>query len=279
MRRILILALLLALCLGAAARAEAREILLYTAYQQAGWGDRLEVGLVDADGELWTLSGSAGELAWPGDAAAQLEYLQNCNALVPAGELSFDDVFDLKGLIDSVDVDDGKPVGAACDAGVESSWAVDDTGDALVLLRLGMSGDDMYENPDPDAQALYLCLRRLFPGVTSYFGTPGMGPAGFAPVAVCDFCKLDAAALADAEVRCAEIDCEAGPIEVALDEDEAAEVREMALNSKVTGKANATMVTGGTVVYSFYDAAGEYLGSVELYRGLLVARDGMYTLE
>ena len=271
----LMLALILAVPL-VAARAEAPRIMLYTAYHQMGWGDRLEVGCVDEDGKLWTLSGDAATLGWPGNRAEQVAFLQSCGKLELVGELDFDARFDLKGLVLSVDPDDGKPVPAANDAGTEISCAVTYADDEPQVVLLGMSGDDMYENPDPDAQALYLWLRQAFPGVISYFGTPGMGPEGFQPVPIYEFCRLNPEALADAEVRGAFNDCEAGPSELEVDDQEAAEIRDKVLNGVVVGKANATMVTGNTSSFSFYTPAGDYLGSVEFYRGLLVGRDGMY---
>ena len=55
--------------------------------------------------------------------------------------------------------------------------------------------------------------------------------------------------------------------------------RDIVLNGTVTGKANATMVTGGTASIGFYDENDNYLGGFELYKGLLVTRDGMYRIE
>ena len=46
----------------------------------------------------------------------------------------------------------------------------------------------MFENMDPDAQALYLALREMFPGVTHYGAEPGMGPAGFQAVHIWQEC-------------------------------------------------------------------------------------------
>ena len=51
------------------------------------------------------------------------------------------------------------------------------------------------------------------------------------------------------------------------------------MNGVITGKANDTSVTGGTWVYSFETPAGEHLLSVEMYRGLIVAADGMYSFQ
>lgn len=279
MKKMAICLILVLLAATVAACAETPRIILYTVYCQAGWGDRLEAGFVDEDGGLWTLSGGASALGWPGDRAGQLAFLRDSGKRVKAGELDYDGLFELKSLIASAEADDGKPVPAACDAGTEASFAVRYADDEPEIVRLGMSGDDMYENADPDAQALYLWLRKAFPAVPSWFGTEGMGPAGFRPVSVCEFCGLDPAAVADAQIRGAYNDCEAGPSELEMDEAEIEEVRNRVLNGRVTGKANAMMTTGGTYTFSFYDAEGNYLKGVEFYRGLLVCRDGMYTIE
>ena len=37
------------------------------------------------------------------------------------------------------------------------------------------------------------------------------------------------------------------------------------------------MRTGGTWVYSFETPDGEYIMSIEMYKGMLVGRDGMYS--
>ena len=58
----------------------------------------------------------------------------------------------------------------------------------------------------------------------------------------------------------------------------AEEIIQFILNSHVTGKANATMVTGGTTEYIISDENGNYLAALELYEGLLVRNDGMYHL-
>lgn len=72
------------------------------------------------------------------------------------------------------------------------------------------------------------------------------------------------------------VDCEAGPIPVEMTEEEKEEIRRLALDGVVTGRENEESVTGGTWLYSFETPEGEYLLSIELYRGLLVATDGMY---
>ena len=251
------------------------KIILLTVYQQMGWGDRIDVGLVDDKGGLWTMTGSASALGWPGGLEAQLEYLMTAAPLEQIGALSADDLFALNSLIVSAEPGEGKPYPAANDAGTEISYALRYDAEGTVdAVRLGMSGDDVYENFDPNAQALYLVLRLLFPNVACYGGT--MGPAGFQPVPVAQFLGLDPEAIRTATIKESYIDCETGPKE-APNADES--VRDLVLNGTVVGKANAMSLTGGTTVFGFYDADGAYLGSVELYRGLLVTNDGMYRIE
>ena len=73
------------------------------------------------------------------------------------------------------------------------------------------------------------------------------------------------------------VDCEIGLIPAEMTEEEKEEIRTLALYGVVTGKKNDEMVTGGTWVYSFETPEGEYIMSVELYKGLLVGSDGMYS--
>ena len=281
MRRVFwVIVICLALSMIAPASAEQPELILFTVYEQCGWGDALQVGCVDSDGGLWALSGSASALGWPSGVTEQMEYLSEPGRLTCVGSLDSERIFELKSLVYGVEAQEGKPVPAACDAGTEASYAIlyDRDGNAEAVL-LGMSGDDMFENMDPDAQALYLALWELFPGITHYSGALGMGPAGFQAVPVWAFCGYSTVGLDTAEVRAAYMDCEAGPIDLELTEQEVAQVKKIARDAMVTGKDNGYFTTGGTVVFSFYDGEGELLLSLELYSGLLVCSDGMYSLE
>ena len=273
-----LMALCILMVLAASAMAETPRILLYTAYLQMGWGDRMQAGAVDENGNLWTLSGSAGELDWPYGWEAQLEYMQENSHMNWAGKLTSDELFNLNSLIYSVDDQGKKTTPWMNDAGTEKSYAVlyDQDGNAKAIL-LGLTGDDLFENTDPDAQALYLRLRELFPQVTCYAGMAASW--GFEPVDIAQYLRLDVDKLSRAQIRCSLIDCVAGPIEMELSKEEQQAVTALALRGVVLGKDNATMVTGGTVVYSFYDADGTHLGSIELYQGLLVTRDGMYRIQ
>ncbi len=268
----LLAALLLAsACCVFGAEAEAPRIMLFTFYEQMGWGDRVEAGCVDDAGVLWTLSGSAAEICWR--YGEEYEYLSGA-ALTPAGKLEGEALFDLAGMVECVQAQEGGPSPVAEDAGTEQSWAVRQDGTRVLL---GMSGDEMFENMDPTAQALYLRLRELFPSVTCY--GEGMGPAGFQPVSLAEFCGYDPETVRGAALRCADQDCEAGSIQRELSPEEEEEIRELAVAGRVTGKENCAMVTGGTRSFSFYDEADRCVASLEFYRGLLVRPDGMYRVE
>ena len=162
--------------------------ILYTCYRQMGWGDRVEIGYADSNGDLWTLNGYDSELEWPYGPEAQLQFLEE-HDFCHIGTLTHDDLFDLESLVYAVEAFDGPSFPVAEDAGTERAYAIkyDRDGNVEPVL-LGMSGDDMFENPDPNAQGLYLAAHKLFSNVTCY--GESMGPAGFTPVSISEFCGL-----------------------------------------------------------------------------------------
>ena len=278
---ILLVTILALLAAGAlAAGDDSPRMILVTCYRQVGWGDSIFVGCVDEEGNVWTLQGSGAELAFPGSPEEQLAYLAQSKDLVNTGvRFAGDDLFDMKGLIACTEDQGSETEDAADDAGVEESYAVTWDDDRPQVVLLGVSGDERFENTDPNAQALYLLLRKIFPEVPCYaYSNLNMGPKGFRPVPVIEFLKMQESDLADAVVTCYVMDCEAGMIESEVSEEDQEWILDLVKNGKVTGKANATMVTGGTWVYIINDAEGNDIGSVELYRGMLVGNDGMYTV-
>ena len=74
MKKILAALLMLALCFTLAHAESDPKIILLTVYQQMGWGDRIDVGCVDEEGGIWTMTGSASSLGWPGGIEEQLSY-------------------------------------------------------------------------------------------------------------------------------------------------------------------------------------------------------------
>ena len=106
--------------------------------------------------------------------------------------------------------------------------------------------------------------------------TADVSGISFTPVPVYEFLGLDPELIISAAVKASYMDCEAGPREI---EDPGKGVILAVLDGKVTGKANSTMVTGGTYVFGFYGEDGKYLGGIEIYQGLLVTDDGMYYID
>ena len=138
MKRFLMTALVLALLTAPALAETQRTILLYTDYEQAGWGDALQVGWVDSEGELWLWEGHAHDTDWPDARDEKPEWMLARTDAESLGRLSDEALANLKGLI--LSLPDGKPTwqAAACDAGTEESYALREG--AAILL--GGSGDD-----------------------------------------------------------------------------------------------------------------------------------------
>ena len=111
MKRIIIVFFLILVFLfsvpGYADKPSVRPI-LYTYYRQLGWGDSVQIGYVDSNGNLWALKGNDSELEWPGGRENQLRYLEEKN-FENIGKLDYDDLFDLKSLVGVVK-DDMLPV-------------------------------------------------------------------------------------------------------------------------------------------------------------------------
>lgn len=284
MKKILtaIMAAMLLLGLAAAACAETPDIVLVTVYEQMGWGDRISVGFVDRKGGLWVLEGSASELKWPYAPEEQIAYLLQSEQKVQVGQLSADDRFALNGLIECAEPQEPDPQGWACDAGTQRSYAVLNQDGQTEIMMLGITGDDMWENTDVNAQALFAHLRRLFPNVRcyadEYMDTTGKS-WGFTPVKLRDFLQIDWLDREDITMECWMTDCEEGLLDYPLADGDTEIILNILRNASVTGKANATQVTGGTYVFRFSNGEGEYLGSFEVYDSLLVVSDGMYYIE
>lgn len=274
-----ILVLITGILLAGAGTAEARsddpQIILYTYYRQMGWGDRVQIGFMDEDGGLWTLSGYDSALNWPYKPEEQLQYLSSEQMkFTEEKKLDHDDTFSIKSLIYEVEDQGSKSIPAANDAGTEKSYAVlySSEGEPEFIL-LGMSGDDFFENSDPDAQALYLILRRLFPIVTSYAYGP-IGPHGFISTPIAEFLGLDTDSLVNAEIKGFYNDCEVGNIPLELTEKDKENLLYLIRNGRVTGKADNIISTGGYDVFSFYDPEGNFIESISFYEGNLATNDG-----
>lgn len=263
------------------AKSDSPRIILYTYYRQMGWGDRVQIGSVDKNGIIRFLSGNDGALKWPYKPEDQLEYLSQFEKFEVVGELDHDNLFAVESLLYDVKDQGNKSTPAANDAGTEKSYALRYTkeGEPTFVL-LGMSGDDFFENTDPNAQALYLRLRQLFPKVTTYaYDTLGMGPKGFTPVPLADFVGINPYALTNAKIEKINNDCEEGPLPVEMTDKDTAELISLVQNGTVTGKADCIFSTGGWYSYYITDENGNALGIIDLEDGLLLQNDGHYYIE
>ena len=273
----MILAAVLLACVSAPALAQSEKprVILYTAYRQVGWGDLVQIGWVDEEGGLWKIEGHDLELKWPYGWEEQAAFLEK-NPGEKIGEMDFEALFDLKGLIATAENTEGRASGYMNDAGTETSRAVRYDGEGkMETVLLGMTGDDFFINPDMNAQALYRKLRMMFPFVRCYADESW----GSLAVPLPTFLKKEGVSVSGARVEIRYDDCEAGPIQTEVTPEEAAQALALWQYGWVTEKENASVVTGGTYTISFMDDAGGTLCSFTLYRGLLATMDGMYRLE
>ncbi len=263
----------------AGAAKDPARIILFTYYRQMGWGDRVQIGWVDDEGAVRLITGNDSRLQWPYKPEEQLEYLSRAEGFTEKEPLKHDEIFSIESLVYSAGDQGSQSIPAANDAGTEKSYAVkyDRDGNPSFIL-LGMSGDDMFENTDEDAQALYLRLRRFFPEVTSYAYGP-MGPQGFTPGPLSEFTVLTEEVIAGAEIHGYLSDCEAGPIPMELSEEDRAKLIRLLRDAKVTGKADCVESTGGFYVYNFLRPEGGWIGGLMLEDGLLKGPEGRYFFE
>lgn len=103
--------------------------------------------------------------------------------------------------------------------------------------------------------------------------------AEFKGVPVWKFCHGFRDGLDTAIITAYSTDCEEGLLPVEITPEETEEIRCLAMNGRIKDKANDDSITGGTWVYSFETPGGKHLLSIELYKGLIVASDGMYAFE
>lgn len=176
---------------------------------------------------------------------------------------------------------DGTPVKTGVDVDQEAVYALrTDTDGNPESVLLGVSGSYVFENKDPNAQALYLFMWHTRSAYPYGFAAEGLAPHGFETVSVREFFGLQHVDAETAVITAALTDCEEGPIEAQLTEKDREKVLALLDRGIVIGKENPWVVTGGTMCYYFHNAQGEYLGCIETYSedSLAVSNDGMYRL-
>ena len=257
-------------------------LLLTGSFSDYWFEPQCSLGVVDEDGVLWRYEG----LLEPGrDLYSALQGLAAQGKLTRVGELSHDELFDLKSLVCAVDagalvigedyIDDGDVTERYAFRVNVSDEGVPD----IETILLGMADAELAENTSPAAQALYKRLATLFPDIRYADYGPEYAPKGFQPVPLAEFCGLSGLDAEGITVHAYDADCEVGLTEIPLTEKEQQSWLTLPHRALVTGMANATQVTGGTTVIVFETADGTHLGSLEFYQGLLCTNDGMYFLE
>lgn len=267
---ILILILMVSACAESTVK---RSVLLITEYQQMGWGERFQLGVVDSDGNLWTYETEPrGDIPYAREEL--VTWAETTDQLQLRSTISRTDLMDLMSLVQTVPMQEVIYANCACDAGEQTSWAVRKARDGKnEIIILGASGDDVYENTDPSAQSLYQTMRSFFPWITSYEGEAGMAPAGFPATDILSFCGFDGAKLTGLVMHCYTNDCEE-----CLKKTTPLLTAEEIMRLTVTGKKNAMSVTGNTTIYQFVDENGNQIASFEFYENMLIRSDGMYSL-
>ena len=155
-------AILCAACLltaaGASAGAErSPRIVLMCCYQQEGWGDGSSATFLDEAGCIWRYE-SAEPL--PDTDSARLALLAEAESVVAAGQIELWRMLELISLIEAVQPGPLEPQAAvAADYGLNTFSAVRYGADGSAeVIPLAISGDQVAENLEPNAYALYVAL-------------------------------------------------------------------------------------------------------------------------
>lgn len=107
---------------------------------------------------------------------------------------------------------------------------------------------------------------------------PAGSDSAFEALPVWEFCHGKREGLETAVIKCFQSSCEEGPHEIEITPGEIEDIRDIAINGVITGKASDMSVTGGTWLCTFVTPEGEYLLTIELYKGWIVdSATGMYT--
>lgn len=244
--------------------------LLVTCYLNYAWGEVYQIGMIDENGIVWEAEGSVLENI-PYSPDAYTAFAENRDFLHCAGSVSQKDLFDIKGLIATCENQAVTYTPAACDAGMQTALAyrTNQAGEVECII-LGASGDSMYENTSPAAQALYTLLRNTFPGVCSFPGD-GMGPQGFEERDLFTFLNIPSGEALPCTLTAAWLDCESGEEAIPATQTVASLQR-----LSVTGMKSAAIPTGNITLYRLYDEQGNFIAAISFYGDLLLTEHGLY---
>ncbi|MCR5565753.1 MAG: hypothetical protein K6F61_02790 [Clostridiales bacterium] len=270
---------------------ERPEIVLFSVTKPNEELGMIGVCCIDAAGDCWSVQNADLDTDYTEEELLQLllerrgmELSENLDSVLYADERYIEAgvIRDLKSMADTVKEGSGAPEETGYDGDANLIYALqyDADGNPVPVL-LGANGSEVYENKDPNAQALYAFMwENQYLYEPCGYAAEGLTPHGFEPVSARQFFGLENVDAETAVITAAMQDCEEGPIEVKLTEEDREKVRAILERGVIIGKQNAWILTGGTMCYYFQDAQGEYLGCIETYRedGLAVSNDGMYRM-
>lgn len=275
-------AILCAACLltaaGASAGAErSPRIVLMCCYQQEGWGDGSSATFLDDEGCIWRYESAA---PLPDTEQARLAFLAETDSVALVGQLDFWRMLELISLIEAVQPGPLEPQAAvAADYGLNTFSAVRYGADGSAeVIPLAISGDQVAENLEPNAYALYVAL--FYEVMSHDAAEPSwLQPRNVPREPLAAFCGLDEAAFEGATLAVSYCDPQSGEREFALDADEMRDKLDWLAGLVVTVKQNALPCAGHTCAYTLYSPQGERLATFEFFDELLVTDVGMYQVE
>lgn len=276
---ILIAALILIFAAPANCEAEDARILLMRCYQQDRSGVCSEAVLLDEEGCVWQYQSDD---PLPDTDEERLAFLAECQNVTLVRRLDVNRVLELESLIAAAAEPQMEDQAFGIrDYGLDTYSAVRYGSDGIVeIIPLAITGNRVVENLEPNAYALYIAC---FTEVMGYdleaeFDCP-IKPLNIRRTPLAEFLGVDEGVFEGATLTASRLDCEAGYIDIEIDEEETGEKIEWLSGLVVTGKRNALCVTGNTEVYTLHSPEGAFLARFELYQGLLVMDDGMYAVE
>ena len=267
------------------------EIVLFSVTKPNEELGMIGVCCIDRTGDCWSVQNADLDTDYTEEELLQLmqerrgmELSVNMDSTLYADERYIDAgvIRDLKSMADTVEEAPGAPEKTGYDGDANLIYAMQYDGDGHPKpVLLGANGSEVFENKDPNAQALYdFMWANQFLYEPCGYAEEGLTPHGFEPVSARQFFGLENVDADTAVITAAMQDCEEGPIKVELTDADRKKVLAILERGIIIGKQNAWVTTGGTMCYYFQDEKGEYTGCIETYKedGLAVNNTGMYRL-
>ena len=261
------------------------RVFLYSVLKEEPDSTSISVCCIDEAGDLWSADMADAEedilqLLWERRGMKQDSNLKMRD--VDLSNMKDAKISDLAGMAQVVTEGRGSPEATGAGIGENAIYALQyDTEGNPTPVLLGVNGDAVYENTDPNAQTLYQYMRmhQSFYAPCN-FATEGLTPRGFRMVTVRQFFGMENVDAKTAVITAAMTDCEEGFIDVQLTEEDREKAAALLERGVIIRKESPWLDTGGTMCYFFRDETGKDLGCIETCEedGLAVGNDGKYRL-